>query len=62
MSSFATRIQSLLEEGGGGARMVQGNKVELVIERLANHDVVAFAGNLTGWKKEVQETADKAGR
>lgn len=50
-----------ITEFAGEMKMVQGNKVELVIERLANHDVV-FAGNLTGWKKQAQETADEAGR
>lgn len=50
-----------ITEFAGEMKAVEGNKVELVIEPLANHDVM-FAGNLTGWKREAQETADRAGR
>ncbi|KAH8779778.1 Alpha/Beta hydrolase protein [Diaporthe sp. PMI_573] len=42
-------------------RTVNGNKVELCVERLANHDIV-FAGNLTGWRKEAENAADEAGK
>lgn len=45
----------------GAMKTVQGNKVDLVIEPQANHDII-FAGNLTVWKKEAQESADKAGK
>lgn len=54
---FCDEITTFVDE----MRTVNGNKVELCVERLANHDI-AFAGNLTGWRKEAENAADEAGK
>lgn len=53
---FFDEITSFVDD----MRTIQGNNIELSVERLANHDIV-FAGNLTGWKKEAEHAADEAG-
>ena len=54
-------LQTEIKEFGEAMQKIQGNKVNLIVEKLANHDVL-LVGNLTGFETEADRMGAEAGR